>query len=453
MFQGTLRPDTVSINSERVVSRLHAQLTQHPPRYRGSTCTNRRRGTARTPYTAPGHVCGHQCGSLTPAFIRALGGRDAACRRYCSISLDLGDGAHGGIALWRGAQQWVEVVVRCAYSADYLRIRPLLVTNSASSTGGGVSLRSVLAVAGAMADAADYDSGRNSRLSVQSIVRATGLGERTVQRARQALKLLRVATEVLRGRQRTKHERFASWRVGDRSRGWASVWALHPVKPVDRTRVVDAGIVRMAPHPRRGLFSSPNSRRELLNTNEPVEKRAAPRPSTTRKGLIKRERDRQGALLAAKWLGNARTPHWARRHTSRGWAAALREAAEHGWTPADLNDVVDEWARANRVTPMPHTPLAFVRWLLSQQDLAFPPHLLVDIARAQDEEDRQQQTRLREAERSRRNAASASPDSTARKAAREVAVRAAEQARQRRSLDRSKDLAHRAVIVTRARRS
>ena len=42
-----------------------------------------------------------------------------------------------------------------------------------------------------------------------------------------ALRLLGVATEVLRGRQRTRTERLASWRVGDRGRGWASVWALH----------------------------------------------------------------------------------------------------------------------------------------------------------------------------------------------------------------------------------
>lgn len=452
MFQGTLRPDTVSINSERVVSRLHAPQLQHPPRYRGSTCTNRRRGTARAPYTAPGHVCGHQCGSLTPSFIRALGGREAACRRYCSVSLDLGDGAHGGIALWRGAQQWVEIVVRCAYSTDYVRIRPILVQSSASSTGGGVSLKSVLAVAGAMANAADYDTGRNSRLSVQSIALATGLGERTVQRARQALKLLRVATEVLRGRQRTKHERLASWRVGDRSRGWASVWALHPAKPVDRTRVVDAGSIKMAPHPRRGLFSSLNSRRELLNTKQPVEKRAAPRPATTKRAIAKRERERQGALLAARWLGDARTPRWARRHTSRGWAPVLRAAAEHGWTPDDLNTIVDEWARANRVSPMPHTPMAFVRWLLNQQDLAFPPHLLVDIARAQDAEDRKRQARVREAERHHRNAAAALPDSAARATARAVVQQAAARARQRRSLDRSQDLSHLTTIVERARR-
>ena len=40
--------------------------------------------------------------------------------------------------------------------------------------------------------------------------------------------------EVLRGRQRTRVERLASWRVGDRSRyrGWASVWALHDGSPL-----------------------------------------------------------------------------------------------------------------------------------------------------------------------------------------------------------------------------
>ena len=66
----------------------------------------------------------------------------------------------------------------------------------------------------------------------------TGLSVRTVQRASTALRLLGVATEVMRGRQRTRAERFASWRVGDKGRGWASVWALH-----------DCRIQSLSPHP------------------------------------------------------------------------------------------------------------------------------------------------------------------------------------------------------------
>jgi hypothetical protein len=94
------------------------------------------------------------------------------------------------------------------------------------------------------------------------------------------LRLLGVATEVFRGRLRTYAERMASWRVGDRARGWASVWALHPPTPVDRTRIVCAGQIQMAPHPRRGLFSLKSSSREGVTTGKTVNSGAASRRST-----------------------------------------------------------------------------------------------------------------------------------------------------------------------------
>ncbi len=82
-------------------------------------------------------------------------------------------------------------------------------------------------MAEARAAFADHRTGRNCRPTNARLAAITGLSVRTVQRASTALRLLGVATEVMRGRQRTRAERFASWRVGDRGRGWASVWALH----------------------------------------------------------------------------------------------------------------------------------------------------------------------------------------------------------------------------------
>ncbi len=136
----------------------------------------RRYGTARTPRAVSGHVHGHQCHSLTPMFVNALGGPEAACRRYCQVTLELEPGAYSGIASWRGAQHWVEIVVRCAYTAEYNRIRPELVKTSktGSVAGGGISLKSLLAVAKVMAGAADFDSGRSSRLSIATLVERTG---------------------------------------------------------------------------------------------------------------------------------------------------------------------------------------------------------------------------------------------------------------------------------------
>lgn len=367
-------------------------------------------------------------------FVNALGGPEAACRRYCQVTLELEPGAYSGIASWRGAQHWVEIVVRCAYTAEYNRIRPELVKTSktGSVAGGGISLKSLLAVAKVMAGAADFDSGRSSRLSIATLVERTGLGERTVQRARQALKLLRVATEVLRGRLRRKGERMASWRFDDKSRGWASVWALHPRKPVDKTRMSVAGSIQMAPHPRRGQFSIPTSRREVLNTKRSVDKRAASRRKESKGDVEKAEVVRKGLLLASKWLSNPRTPVWARRHTPRGWAPALAEPAAHGWTAADLNDAIDAWSKATRMAPAPKHPIAFIRWLMKQQDLAFAPHVLAQIAADQEKAERERQAAAFEAERN-RYASAASEDSPGRQAARFVARRAADSARIRKT--------------------
>lgn len=360
-------------------------------------------------------------------FVKALGGQQEACRRYCQMRLDLGVGAYNGIAVWQGAQHWVEIAVREAYTAEYKNIRPALV----ETTGGGISLKSLLAVATVMASVAEFDTGRESRLSLDKTIERTGLGERTVQRARQTLKLLRVATEVFRGRlRRKKGERQGSYRVGDKGRGWASVWALHPRKPVDKTRVYVGGSIQMAPHPRRGHLLSLSSRREVINTKRSVDKRAASRRKESKAEVEKAEAIRKGLLLASKWLGNPRTPVWARQHSPRGWAPALAEPAAHGWTAADLNDTIDAWSKATRMAPDPKHPIAFIRWLMKQQDLAFAPHMLAQIAADQEKSERERQAAVFEAERN-RYASAASEDSPGRQAARFAARRAADTARRR----------------------
>ena len=122
--------------------------------------------------------------------------------------------------------------VPAAYAQRYdTHVRPVMPNNA-------VSLRSLVAVAEARASFADHRTGRNCRPTNSRLAAMTGLSVRTVQRASTALRLLGVATEVMRGRQRTRDERFASWRVGDKGRGWASVWALH-----------DCRIQSLSPHP------------------------------------------------------------------------------------------------------------------------------------------------------------------------------------------------------------
>lgn len=436
-------------------STIHARVSTHEyatTRYRGSTPARPRYGTARTPRAIPGHVCGHQCQSLTPAFISAIGGREEACRRFCRVALDLGDGAYGGIAVWSGEQTWVEIEVREAYMRLYLIIRPALCRIRG---GGGISLKALLKVASEMAAAANHDTGQNSRLKNDTLMERTGYCKSTVQRAKLALKMLGVATEVLRGRLRRRHERFGSYRVGDQARGWASVWALHPRKPVDKTRISAGGSIQMAPHPRRGHSLDHSSRREVSNTKRSVKKRAASRRPETRVQREKAAANRKGVLLAARWLSSPRTGAWAREHTSRGWGPALAESAAHGWTAADLNDTIDTWAAARRVTPTPKSPIAFVRWLLGQQDLAFPPHVLAQIAFDQEKAERERQAAEFAAERA-RYADAAGPDSPGRRAARaaiaEHTALVDQRKRDRRQREAQQEWVARAELIARRRK-
>jgi len=326
-------------------------------------------------------VCGHQCAAVSPALLRAVGGREEACRRFCQVRLTFGDNPFGGIACWGGTQAWVELHVPDVYRRGYLAT---VLPELRATRGGGVSLRAVKLVALVMAQAAEHSTGRGSRLTVATLMARTGLGESTVQRARTALRLLGVATEVFRGRLRTYTERMASWRVGDRGRGWASVWALHPPTPVDNTRIVCAGQTLMAPHPRRGLFSLKSSSHEVVTTGKAVDSGAAPRRSTRTKRRKLSLPDPRGAVLASRWLRDGRTPGWARKHTPTGWAAALAEPARYGWNAEDLNAIITEWATDTGAAPAPDTPVAFLRWLLQRHDLAFSPTLLAHARRDQE---------------------------------------------------------------------
>jgi len=427
---------------------------QPSSRYRGSSRTRPRRGQARAPTAVPGHVCGHQCAAVSPALLRAVGGREEACRRFCQVRLTFGDNPFGGIACWGGAQAWVELHVPDVYRWGYLAT---VLPELRATRGGGVSLRAVKLVALAMAQAAEHSTGRGSRLTVATLMDRTGLGESTVQRARTALRLLGVATEVFRGRLRTYTERMASWRVGDRARGWASVWALHPPTPVDNTRVVCAGQTLMAPHPRRGLFSLKSSSPEGVTTGRTVDNGAAARHSTTTKRRKLSLPDPRGAVLASRWLRDGRTPGWARQHTPTGWAAALAEPARYGWNAEDLNAIITDWTTDTGVAPAPDTPVAFLRWLLQRHDLAFSPTLLAHARRdqehaaAQEQREQAAQELVRSAQA--RTTARADLTGPGHRLAQQVLAQASRAAAERKAAAIRAEHAAQATAVARARRT
>ncbi|MDT5357158.1 MAG: hypothetical protein QOJ56_5690 [Mycobacterium sp.] len=289
-------------------------------RYRGCTRGAPRKGVARTAPTWVLRAAGHDHG-----------------RRAAAIHLDLGPMPWAGVPCWTGrTQRWATFTVPAAYDLRYADIRVHM-------CNGGIARTTLVRVAGAMAEHADYRTGRNSRASNERLAGLTGLSIRSVQRAKEALRLLGVATEILRGRQRTRHERMASWRVGDRGRGWASVWTLH-----------DPRYPQLSPHPEGSQLSSKTPVLRKLTTAS----RHSGRSAATRRISP----DPGAALLAQRWVGDPHSPAWARRYrTSSAWVPILTGAARHRWTPRDVNQLISDYRGAgNWVPDSPHKPIGLL---------------------------------------------------------------------------------------------
>ncbi|OBJ84740.1 hypothetical protein [Mycobacterium asiaticum] len=211
-----------------------------------------------------------------------------AAREFAAIVLDLGTDAHRGVPCWSGrAARWAHWTVPLAYDLHYHEIRTRICS-------GGISRNALVAIAAARARYADRTSGRNCRPTTERLARDTGYDVRTVQRAAEALRLLGVATEILRGRQRTRAERFASWRLGDRARGWASVWALH-----DKAQLIHT----VSSHPRSGRFQSLTKTKNALTTRHRA-------PDGSRRSGAGRRRavDEGGLGLARAWRTHPGAP-------------------------------------------------------------------------------------------------------------------------------------------------
>jgi hypothetical protein len=258
----------------------------------------------------------------------------------------------------------VRETVPVAYNLRYdTHVRPAMPNNP-------VSLKSLVAVAEARASFADHRTGRNCRPTNERLSEMTGLSERTVQRASTALRLLGVATEVMRGRQRTREERLASWRVGDKGRGWASVWALHSCR-----------YKLLSPHPggsQLDLQTSPKPVLTTPNRRQGAGSSAAPR---------RQPPDKTALALANKWICDEQSPAWARRYrTGTPWAWVLAKPAQHGWTSRDVNTLISDWVGTGHWLPeSPHKPIGLLGAMLAAHgDLDNRPSAY-DVAREQEE--------------------------------------------------------------------
>jgi hypothetical protein len=324
-------------------SRGSAHTIVHP--YRGSSRSCRRRGTARTAPVWIQHASAHCFGRLPP------------------IILDV-EAAWATIPCWSGrAQRWAQSTVPAAYALRYnTHVRPAMPNNP-------VSLKTLVAVAEARASFADHRTGRNCRPTNTRLAELTGLSVRTVQRASTALRLLGVATEVMRGRQRTRAERFASWRVGDKGRGWASVWALHDSR------------IQLSPHPGGPhLLPQTISKTKITTPNrrQAAGSGAASRPPSP---------DSRALALANKWVLDQQSPPWARRYrTGTPWARVLAGPARHGWTPRDVNTLIHDWVGTGHWLPeSPHKPIGLLGAMLATHgDLTNRPSAY-EVMREQEE--------------------------------------------------------------------
>lgn len=391
MSEGTPYPSAFStVSRTESVTVRQTPSRSRPPSRAGCSATRRRRGNAfvRRSQRRRRFFAGPQSGSGQDAL--TLANLTQPVTVETSLALALGADAHLGVPVWSGAQQWARITVPAAYDTHYARL-----VATAEFRHDRVSRRTLIAVADARASFADRH-GRHCRPTNAVLAQRCGITDRQVRRAGRLLIALGCATEILRGRQRTKDERLASWAIGDRSRGWASVWALHPPRPaVDNSRD-DQGAWRpvsykKSTHPRRGSLSLDSL---AFRTNSPTEAAgknasraghgppingSAPRSHRTEKSGRKHGTpDPRGVVLASRWLADGRTPAWAGRHTARGWARILAAPAAHGWTPDDINMALREFGTvAGRYMPdRPHRPIGLVGAAIAAVGVGNPPAAL-----------------------------------------------------------------------------
>jgi len=360
--------------------------------------------------------------------------------------------------------------VERVYQRHYLLVRHRLV----ATTGGGISLRAVLAVATAHAQAADYTTGRNSwpllgkTGAERGMTATTGLGERTITRARTFLRLFGLATEVQQGRQRTLGERLDSADRGDTARGWTAVYALHHTNthPVDNPMGITPGQTPDGTPPRSGLFPPSASAEKRVSTPTtpkrppPGDEDGAPRraPSTT--GGFGGGTDgtrAPGTALMLAWRTDPGCPGWARAYAAHRWAGALTAVAEAGWTARDLTQMlVDLTNTGHYILTRPRRPISYLLALLTRVDLNEPPTLTRDLHAAAHRAARAEQAAQRSAERAEndqvRQAAIAALTGPGRALALDIAATTATTAAQRRAGRRQADCEARAELVARRRR-
>lgn len=225
---------------------------------------------------------------------------------------------------------------------------------------------------------ADYQTGRNARVTLDSLQVATRRSESTMHRCRRLLNKLGCRTVVFRGRHRTREERLESYRRDDRARGWSAVAALHEsaVMPVDNSAVetlLEQG------------FGTPPERSEgsvFLSQEKPVVSSMEDKTEgSASRHIDKRTRrrpppayDQRAVKLAASVRRDERFPLWVRLIARGRLTAAVTRKAVAGWDLEDVYGAFEEHRVAGRkLYTDPRNPAGYFTWLLREIPDDMPP--------------------------------------------------------------------------------
>ncbi|WP_068162045.1 replication protein [Rhodococcus phenolicus] len=227
-----------------------------------------------------------------------------------------------------------------------------------------------IAAANAHAAYADESTGRSLTASRDTLAQYAGISTDVLDRARQILRRIKAAAEIVRGRYLTITERIeASLTHGGRQLRAASVWALTSRFTSDNS--VYPQFPNHADLPENPLGSTGISRlEELTNARAPRRARTLtshrPRPLHTQIAAA-RLADRLGPAMP-EYRGVGRDGHYVPGTTHHHVGAISDALTAAGidttrWTGDDIADRITEFRR-ERTLPHLASPNAFLRWQL-----------------------------------------------------------------------------------------
>ncbi|AOD24727.1 replication protein (plasmid) [Rhodococcus sp. p52] len=229
-----------------------------------------------------------------------------------------------------------------------------------------------IAAANAHAAYADESTGRNLTAARDTLAEYAGISTDVLDRARQILRRIGAAVELVRGRYLTIAERVeASLTHGGKQLRAASVWALSSKFTADSS--VYPQFPNHADLPENPLGSTGISRSQII-TNARATRRA--RASTRTSGgprplhaqiAAARLADRLGPTMP-EYRGVNRNGHYVPGTTHHHVGAIADALTAAGidttrWTGDDIADQITEFRR-DRILPHLTSPTAFLRWQL-----------------------------------------------------------------------------------------